>query len=127
MNIQEFRTKFPQYDGMPDEALAKSVQEKFYPTMKYEDFAKDFIGSPKPKEKGVTSQFERIGEIYKQEVSEGGSAFNKMVDEPSGKTIIPGLVGGARWAMAPLTAIGKGAVKEPISEGLQGLQATDWI
>ncbi len=123
MNIEEFRTKFPQYNDMPDADLAKSLHDKMYPNMDMKEFNSSFLGSKQdsPKDKGILSGAKRIVDIYKQEVSEGGQAFNKMVEKPSGKTILPGLAGGLRWGMASLTALSKGAIKEPISGGLQDI------
>lgn len=39
MNIKEFRQKYPQYNDMPDDQLAKSLHQKFYADMPFEDFA----------------------------------------------------------------------------------------
>lgn len=40
MNLQDFRAKYPQYESIPDEDLAKGLHQKFYSNIPYEQFAK---------------------------------------------------------------------------------------
>jgi len=44
--LVEFRAKYPQYNEMPDLALANSLHEKFYANMPKEDFFKSIALSP---------------------------------------------------------------------------------
>lgn len=43
MNVSQFRTAYPEYNDMTDEALAKKLHRKFLPNLKYEDFARQFL------------------------------------------------------------------------------------
>ncbi|MEE6207235.1 MAG: hypothetical protein VZR95_04185 [Alphaproteobacteria bacterium] len=39
MNIAEIRQKYPQYDNISDEQLARGLHKKYYPTLDFDDFA----------------------------------------------------------------------------------------
>jgi tetratricopeptide (TPR) repeat protein len=43
MNINQFRALYPEYKPASDEAIAHKLNQTFYPDMKYEDFAKEFL------------------------------------------------------------------------------------
>ena len=43
MNIDQFRRIYPEYDSVPDDALCEKLRAMFFPTMKYADFAKQFL------------------------------------------------------------------------------------
>jgi hypothetical protein len=43
MNIDQFRRIYPEYDAVSDEVLCEKVRALFFPTMKYADFAKQFL------------------------------------------------------------------------------------
>jgi tetratricopeptide (TPR) repeat protein len=43
MNINQFRALYPEYKPASDEAIARKLNQTFYPDMKYEDFAKEFL------------------------------------------------------------------------------------
>src|SRR3990167_4764252 len=45
MNIQEFRKKYPEYDDISDDKLAKSFHKKYYSDLPYDEFSKK-IGLP---------------------------------------------------------------------------------
>ncbi|HUV71929.1 MAG TPA: hypothetical protein VMW25_02885, partial [Clostridia bacterium] len=61
----------------------------------------------------------RVGEIYKEEVTQGEAAMEKATSKPTGKNILGGVLGALQWGMAPLTAGVKGIVREPIQQGLE--------
>ena len=42
-NVSQFRAAYPEYNDLTDESLAKKLHRKFYPNLKYEDFAKMFL------------------------------------------------------------------------------------
>lgn len=46
MNIKDFRAKYPSYNNVSDEALAKSLHSKYYPTVDFNKFNDAFIGKP---------------------------------------------------------------------------------
>lgn len=47
MSIVRFRALYPEYSAIADELLAKGLWRKFYPNLKYADFAKDFLHKAK--------------------------------------------------------------------------------
>jgi tetratricopeptide (TPR) repeat protein len=46
-NIQQFRALYPEYKTTSDEAVARKLNQTFYPNMKYEDFSKGFLQNNK--------------------------------------------------------------------------------
>jgi tetratricopeptide (TPR) repeat protein len=42
-NIKQFRGLYPEYKAAPDDAVARKLNQTFYPNIKYEDFAKGFL------------------------------------------------------------------------------------
>ncbi len=42
-NINQFRALYPEYKTASDEAVARKLNQTFYPNMKYEDFSKGFL------------------------------------------------------------------------------------
>lgn len=126
MNIEEFKSQFPQYKDVPDEKLARALYEKLYQDKtSYEKFYKAFVGRDisggkvEQESTGPLSQFKRGGEIYQEEVKSGLSAMEKFYEEPKGKNVIPAISGAARYVFAPLTAVEKGFVQEPVTGGLE--------
>jgi tetratricopeptide (TPR) repeat protein len=47
-NIKQFRALYPEYKTASDEAIARKLNQTFYPNMKYEDFAKGFLHNNEP-------------------------------------------------------------------------------
>jgi tetratricopeptide (TPR) repeat protein len=43
MNIDQFRAIYPEYNSISNEAIARKLQQTFYPNLNYEDFAKGFF------------------------------------------------------------------------------------
>jgi len=43
MNIKQFRALYPEYTIATDEAVAHKLNQTFFPSLKYEDFSKDFL------------------------------------------------------------------------------------
>jgi tetratricopeptide (TPR) repeat protein len=43
MNINQFRALYPEYKQASDEAVARKLNQTFFPNLKYEDFAKGFL------------------------------------------------------------------------------------
>ena len=43
MNIDQFRRVYPEYDSVPDDVLCEKIRALFYPSMKYADFADQFL------------------------------------------------------------------------------------
>lgn len=43
MNIKQFRALYPEYKTASNEAIARKINQTFYPNMKYEDFSKGFL------------------------------------------------------------------------------------
>ena len=43
MNIDQFRALYPEYKPASDEAVARKLNQTFYPNLKYEDFSKSFL------------------------------------------------------------------------------------
>lgn len=43
MNIDQFRRVYPEYDSVPDDVLCEKIRALFYPSMKYADFASQFL------------------------------------------------------------------------------------
>jgi len=39
MNLQEIRAKYPQYDVLSDDELARALHQKFYPQLEFKDFS----------------------------------------------------------------------------------------
>jgi tetratricopeptide (TPR) repeat protein len=46
-NIQQFRALYPEYTTASDEAVARKLNQTFYPNMKYDDFSKGFLHANK--------------------------------------------------------------------------------
>jgi len=46
MGADQFRAIYPEYKSVSDEAVARKLQQTFFPDLKYEDFAKDFASRP---------------------------------------------------------------------------------
>jgi tetratricopeptide (TPR) repeat protein len=46
-NINQFRALYPEYKAASDEAVARKLDQTFYPNMKYEDFSKGFLHNNK--------------------------------------------------------------------------------
>ena len=46
-NIQQFHALYPEYKTVSDEAVARKLNQTFYPNMKYEDFSKGFLQNNK--------------------------------------------------------------------------------
>ena len=42
-NIKQFRALYPEYKTVSDEAVARKLNQTFYPNMKYEDFSEGFL------------------------------------------------------------------------------------
>lgn len=47
-NIKQFRALYPEYKTASDEAVARKLNQTFYPNMKYEDFSKGFPHNNEP-------------------------------------------------------------------------------
>ena len=47
-NIKQFRALYPEYKPASDEAVARKLNQTFYPNMKYEDFSKGFLHNSEP-------------------------------------------------------------------------------
>ena len=47
-NIKQFRALYPEYKAASDEAVARKLNQTFYPNMKYEDFSKGFLHNTEP-------------------------------------------------------------------------------
>jgi tetratricopeptide (TPR) repeat protein len=43
MNINQFRAIYPEYKSASDEAVARKLNQTFFPNLKYEDFSKSFL------------------------------------------------------------------------------------
>lgn len=43
MNINQFRAIYPEYKPASDEAVARKLNQTFFPNLKYEDFARSFL------------------------------------------------------------------------------------
>jgi len=43
MNIKQFRALYPEYKTASNDAIARKINQTFYPNMKYEDFSKGFL------------------------------------------------------------------------------------
>jgi tetratricopeptide (TPR) repeat protein len=43
VNIDQFRRIYPEYDSVPDDVLCEKLRALFHPTMKYADFANQFL------------------------------------------------------------------------------------
>jgi len=43
MNIGQFRALYPEYKAASDDAVARKLNQTFFPNIKYEDFAKQFL------------------------------------------------------------------------------------
>jgi len=43
MSIRQFRALYPEYATASNEAIARKINQTFYPNMKYEDFSKGFL------------------------------------------------------------------------------------
>lgn len=43
MNIDQFRALYPEYKPASDEAVARKLNQTFFPNLKYEDFSKSFL------------------------------------------------------------------------------------
>lgn len=43
MGINQFRALYPEYNSASDQALARKLNQTFYPNIKYEDFAQEFL------------------------------------------------------------------------------------
>jgi len=46
-NIKQFRALYPEYATATDDAVARKLNQTFYPNMKYEDFSKGFLQTNK--------------------------------------------------------------------------------
>jgi hypothetical protein len=68
---------------------------------------------------GGVKQFKRITEIYEEERLSGRKAIETAYQYPSWGNIGRGALGVAQYTFSPVTALGKGAVKEPITENLE--------
>ena len=52
-NVKQFRALYPEYKTTSDEAIARKLNQTFYPNMKYEDFSKGFLHGNKDWESTV--------------------------------------------------------------------------
>lgn len=57
ITMKEVREKFPQYDDMTDEQLAKALHGKYYSDMPYADFSKQIGLVAAPQMRGTTGSF----------------------------------------------------------------------
>lgn len=69
----------------------------------------------------------RTGEIYQQETQQGMDAIKKMVEQPTGKSVLQGGLGALQFFGAPLTAFAKGIVREPIEQIPKALGAPQGV
>lgn len=105
VNVENVGTlTFP--DGTKNEIIQAKVNE--------------LVGKKGPKDySGPLGQFKRIDDIYQEEVSTGLKEMQTMGAKPTGRNILKGFIGALQFGFAPLTAIAKGAVGEPISGTLE--------
>lgn len=84
---------------------------------------KKLLSEKKQDESGFLKKYlpsvQRIGEIYSEEVRSGQQAMSKATKEPTGRSILQGFLGALQYGFSPLTALTKGAIKEPITQGLE--------
>jgi len=66
MNIQEFRAKYPQYNDLSDEQLARGLHRKYYADMPYEVFAGKF-GLNKPSLSPLTDEQRQTAENLRKQ------------------------------------------------------------
>ena len=57
MNIQDFRTQYPQYDSLDDVELSKQLHQKYYPDITFQQFATAFGVDNETKEVGAVNSF----------------------------------------------------------------------
>ncbi len=103
--------EFP--DNTPEEIIDKAIKRDYFPE-KLEAKKPTFMGKYLPSVK-------RTGEIYNQEVSQGAQAMSKMLENPTGRNIIGGVLGAGQYLLSPLTAGAKGLVGEPEEQWLNTL------
>lgn len=72
MNLQEIRQKYPQYDDLSDEQLAKGMHGKFYSDMPFEDFSQK-IGMPEVPERELSAD-------QQQEIAARQKAYEDKYD-----------------------------------------------
>jgi len=94
MNIAEIRQKYPQYDNISDEQLARGLHKKYYPTLDFDDFAQR-IGyqAQNPVLKMTPEQKEQAAKAAKEwreqvkPTTAGDKVANWMVTDPLGRGI----------------------------------------
>lgn len=89
MNISEIRAKYPQYNDLSDEQLAKGFHKKFYSDMDYNEFASK-IGLKsqlQPMTEQQKLQAEMMAEQMRPERTVGDKLANWMVTSPTGRGI----------------------------------------
>jgi len=89
---------------------------------KKEENVEDILG-PAQKNYG----FERIKDIYLEEEASGRAAMSEFYEKPTGKTALTGALGALRWATSPLTAVARGAFREPAELVSKALGAPDFV
>jgi hypothetical protein len=62
MRLDEFRKQYPQYDGIPDENLAKALHEKYYSQIPFDRFS-NIIGLAAPMAEEDVGTLRRVGDI----------------------------------------------------------------
>lgn len=92
MNLSDFRAKYPQYDDLSDDELARGLHQKFYSDMPFEEFSSKigvkrdgFIDSVTGKLKGAQSALISTWEEIHGETPEAAQATAKeIVNQPGG-------------------------------------------
>jgi tetratricopeptide (TPR) repeat protein len=65
MNIEQFRLIYPEYDSVPDNALAEKLRRLYFPDLTPADFAHEFIMSDKKYSSGILPDlYVRRGDAY---------------------------------------------------------------
>ncbi len=90
----------------------KPVEESITDFIPVAEVTEDF--KPVKKYSGPISQFKRIVDIQQEEAYSGMKAMEEMVEKPTGRSVLRGGLGALQYAASPITAVAKGAFREPI-------------
>lgn len=116
MNIAEIRQKYPQYDNISDEQLARGLHKKYYPTLDFDDFAQRIGYQPQnpvlkmtPEQKEQAAQKAKEWREQIKPTTAGDRLANWMVTDPLGRGIGFTIQGTANAGLNPFGHIMRSA------------------
>ncbi len=84
MNINDFRKQYPQYDGVDDDKLSKSLHQKYYSNVPYEDFSAKFNPGADPSMFDTVKDALTSREAFQMYGSAAGGLAGGLAGTPTG-------------------------------------------